>query len=334
MAPIHKMFDFLKDNPLVCEAKKARLRPRSLAIAFLLFFAVMTASEFVAGIPSTLYLSFRAISLLGPEFFLNTELTPEEMSSAMLTATETALAEEAYLLISLFSMALLLLIVVVFCRFIERRSLASMGFCGGKHAVISYALGILLGLLAFSLTFLLMLATGSLTVAGGAFRPGMLLLYLLAFLIQGAAEEVLVRGYFMISLTNTTGTGRALIFSSLLFAILHIGNVGVSFLAVLNIFLFGLLLGLIVFRTGNIFLACALHGIWNFAEGCIFGTRVSGLAPGSSLLVSTPDLTRALTNGGEFGPEGGAAVTLVLILALAVFLLLLPSKPKKEADAE
>ncbi len=327
------MFDFLQNNPLVHEAREARLRPRSLAIAFLLFFAVMTVCEFASGIPSNFYLSFRILTLLGPEFLLNAELTAEEMSAAMLAASESVMAEDGYLLTSLFSTVIVSLLVIVFCRFIERRSLFSMGLGGGKRALASYGLGLLIGLLMFSLAFLVMFATRSLTVTAGSFQPGILLLYLPAFLLQGAAEELLVRGYFMISLTNTTGTGRAVVFSSILFALLHIGNVGVSALAILNITLFGLLLGLIVFRSGNIFLACALHGIWIFAEGNLFGTRVSGLAPGHSLLTSLPDAARALTNGGDFGPEGGAAVTLVLILALAVFFLLTTGK-REEAPTE
>ena len=327
------MFDFLKDNPLVKEAQTARLRPRSLAIAFLLFFAVMTVSEFAASIPSTFYLSFRILTLLGPEFFLNADLMPEEMSAAMLSASETAIGEDGYLLTSLFSMVIVSLLVIVFCRFIERRPLSSMGLALGKRAVLSYVIGLLLGLLLFSLAFLVMIATKSVTVAAGSFSPGMLVLYFFAFMIQGAAEELLVRGYFMISLTNTTGTGRAVVFSSILFALLHIGNTGVSPLSLLNITLFGLLLGLIVFRTGNLFLACAMHGIWNFAEGNLYGMRVSGLAPGHSLLQTLPDAARAMTNGGEFGPEGGAAVTLALILALAVFILL-PTKEKREAPIE
>ena len=126
----------------------------------------------------------------------------------------------------------------------------------------------------------------------------------------------------MISLTNVTRPGAAIVWSSFLFALLHLGNEGVSWLGILNIFLFGVLLGLVVFKTGSLFLACALHGIWNFAEGCLFGLPVSGIRPGHSLLASAPVEGRTLTNGGVFGPEGGAAVTIVLFISVLVFLLL------------
>ena len=243
-------------------------------------------------------------------------------------ATATVMAEDGYLLCTLFSMAVTGLLVVIFCRFIERRPIASMGLAPTRRSLGGYAVGLLVGLLMAGAAFLIVYATRSVAVAAGSFSGGMLILYLFAFLIQGAAEEILVRGYFMISLTNVTRPGAAVVWSAFLFALLHLGNEGVSLLAVLNIFLFGALLGLIVFKTGHLFLACALHGIWNFAEGCLFGLPVSGIRPGHSLLASTLTEGRALTNGGAFGPEGGAAVTVVLFLAILVFLLLSDKRKK------
>ena len=161
----------------------------------------------------------------------------------------------------------------------------------------------------------------------------MLILYLFGFLIQGAAEEILLRGYFMISLTATAKPLTAAVTSSLLFSLLHVGNAGTSFLSILNVFLFGLLLGFLVFRTGSLWLAAGLHGAWNFAEGCLFGLPVSGISPGHSILASVPDATRTLTNGGAFGPEGGAVTTLVLLLALGIFFLL-PTKRWDASDGE
>ena len=326
------MFDFLKDNPLVEGAGTARLRPRSVAMHFLLFFLVMTVAEMVAGIPAGLYSSYRLLSLLGPGLLLgNAELSNEELMAKMEEATAAVMAEDGYLLCTLFSMAVTGLLVVVFCRFIERRPIASMGLAPSRRSLFEYALGLVLGLLMAGGTFLIVYATGAVSVTVGRFSGGMLLLYFFAFLIQGAAEEVLVRGYFMISLTNVTRPGAAIVWSSLLFALLHLGNAGVSLLAVLNIFLFGVLLGLIVFKTGSLFLACALHGIWNFAEGCLFGLPVSGIRPGATLLSATLAEDRTLTNGGAFGPEGGAAVTVVLFVSVLVFLLLVDRrKPNVE----
>ena len=161
----------------------------------------------------------------------------------------------------------------------------------------------------------------------------LLILYLFGFLIQGAAEEVLLRGYFMVSATNASSPLVAVLFSSMIFSALHIANVGVSLLGLLNIFLFGVLLGFIVFRTRSLWLSMALHGIFNFMEGNVFGFSVSGISTGQSVLSSTVLDGRSLTHGGAVGPEGGAAMTVVLLVAIAIFLLLPQGKAEKRADA-
>ncbi len=321
------MFDFLKNNSLVQGAASARFRPRSIFLHFLLFFVVMTVAETVAGIPAGMYAFYRLVKILGVDFFIPKDSAQfsEEMLEEMNAATVKIAGEDAYLLISLFSMLFFGIVVVLYCRLIEKRPLTSMGLCRpSRRELVRYGIGLLAGLGMFLLTGTVLVLTGAVSVSSGTYQPLMLVLYLFAFLIQGAAEEILVRGYFMVSLTTITSPQRALLCSAFLFALMHVENVGFSLLAVLNIFLFGILLGLIVFRTQSLALAAAMHGIWNFAEGNLFGLPVSGIVPKTSVLSSIFEESRLLTNGGAFGPEGGAVVSAVLLLALAVFVLLLP----------
>lgn len=327
------MFDFLKNNPLVKGARTAYLRPRSMTMHLLIFFLVLLITDFVATLPASIYLIIRMLSLIDPTLLENADPEdPTVLMEAFNKASATVFAEDGYLLTMLFSTLATALICVIYCRFIERRPIFSMGLSPKRSSFGQYALGLAVGLAMFGLTFLIMYLTDAIGVSGGRFSPILLALYLLAFLIQGASEEILVRGYFMTSLTNSTGAGSALICSAILFSAMHSGNTGSSFLGLFNIFLFGLLLGLITFRTGSLFLPMALHGIWNFAEGNIFGMAVSGLRPGHSLLFATLAEGRVTTNGGDFGPEGGAAATIVLVIALAV-LLLWPQKATKDPEA-
>ena len=330
--PNGAMFDFLKNNPLVAGSRTARFRPRGMTMHLLIFFLVMMVSDFVASLPASIYVIFRALKQIDPFLLANADPEdPTALIEAFYEMAATVVAEDGYILTMLFSTLATAILCVIYCRFIERRPIWSMGLSVDSASLGRYGIGLLSGLAMFGLAFLIMYASGALTVSGGRFAPVMLALYLLAFLIQGASEEILVRGYFMTSLTNSTGAGSAVICSALLFAALHSGNVGASFLALFNIFLFGILLGLIVFRTRSLFTAMALHGIWNFAEGNIFGTAVSGIRPSHSFLISTLTDGRVTTNGGDFGPEGGAAVTLALVIALGVFLLL-PQKSSPDAD--
>lgn len=323
------MFDFLTDNPLLREARGAYRKPRGMLVLLLLFFLVRSVSGLVSAVPSVIYLYYRMFRILGLEFFVSS--TPEKMQEYMETMEKTVadiMAEEGYFLVSLLAQLAVIVVVILYCRFFERRSLASMGLSPSFRGLGCYGVGLVLGGLLAGLSFLLLYATGSVTVAGGSYSPAMLLLFFFGFMIQGAAEEVLLRGYFMVSMTHLSHPGVAVVASAIFFSLMHNANPGITFLGFVNIFLFGLFLGLLIFRTGNLFMACALHGMWNFAVGNLFGMSVSGLGHGSSLLVTTYDPDRVLTNGGAFGPEGGAVVTVVLLLALAV-LLLIPGRGGK-----
>ena len=76
----------------------------------------------------------------------------------------------------------------------------------------------------------------------------------------------------------------------------------------------------------------ALHSMWNFAQGNLFGIPVSGIRGLPSPLVSTAadGGWQEWINGGAFGVEGGLAATVVLLVACAV-VLALPTKKSEIA---
>ena len=61
--------------------------------------------------------------------------------------------------------------------------------------------------------------------------------------------------------------------------------------------------------------------MWNFVQGNIFGIPVSGMKIKASVL-SFSQQGNYLINGGDFGLEGGLAVTLVLVVSIALTVLL------------
>ena len=91
-----------------------------------------------------------------------------------------------------------------------------------------------------------------------------------------------------------------------------------TLLAYINIFLFGLFLALLFIRFENIWIVGALHSIWNFAQGNLFGIQVSGMQLQPSLIKSDVKEGWELINGGSFGVEGGLAVTVVLAVTLGI----------------
>lgn len=216
----------------------------------------------------------------------------------------------------------LIVVFILYCRIFEKRKAVSMGF-RKKGFMIEYGKGIAIGAFMFLVAYALMVLTGSVEFRGEA-SGNFSILYCAAFfvgyLIQGMAEEVICRGYLMVSLSRRYSISYSVILSAAFFAALHGMNAGVGFLAFLNLFLFGIFMGLLMVRCENIWIVGAVHSIWNFVQGNILGIQVSGLRQQPSLFTSELAADRQWINGGAFGAEGGLAVTLVLGLSIAFLI--------------
>ena len=211
--------------------------------------------------------------------------------------------------------------VLLFCRFV--RGLDPGRIVGPRRRAWEYAVSAPLG------TGLLAGAVGICTAAGAlrltaaeTFPVGVWLVYLGGFLLQGAGEEILCRGYFQSVLLRSQKPWVAVAVNSAGFALLHLPNAGVTPLGICNTFLFGVLASLITLRSGDLWGACAVHSFWNFAQGNLFGVPVSGISGGPSPIVAVPDPGATLWNGGGYGLEGGLAVTLCLTVGIAALCLL------------
>lgn len=297
---------FPASAPMLREVSLARRKPR-VGFMILQFFAVFFLVQIAIGVVSAIGTLVWVLGFGGD-------------SSALMDSS-------ALWLVSLFLTVFETLFAILYCRCIEHRSLRSMGFLR-RRAGSEYLGGFLLGagLFALALGVAMLMGTVSLQ-AVPAISAGLILLFLLGYLIQGMAEEVLVRGYLMLSLTNRVSQAWAVGISSAVFSLLHIFNPGIGPLPILNLTLFGVLAGIYVLRRGDLWGACAMHSAWNFVQGNVFGISVSGNVPQPSILSATFSETGTLWNGGAFGLEGGLAVTLVLTAAI-LLILFLPQKSK------
>lgn len=198
----------------------------------------------------------------------------------------------------------------------DGRSPAALGFHLGRTSGREFGIGIGLG------TLTVLGAVAGLALVGGVTwtsesgsavgwlgAAGSALLFLT---IPAAAEEALLRGYPLQALAEAWGVGRALVVTSVAFALAHLGNPGVTPLAVVNIGMAGLWLGVVWVRTGSLWWATGAHLGWNWGSAYLADLPVSGLelfdAPLYEAYVSGP----AWVGGGAFGPEGSVLATLAL----------------------
>ncbi len=230
--------------------------------------------------------------------------------------------------ISLFATVGTIAASVFYCTKMERRRLFTLGFVK-KGAVAEYLVGLVIGLIMFSAAYGIVLLSGDAEVIrfNSDVSIPMILLFFVGYLIQGMSEEILLRGYYFVSgCYSSKNVALALFASSAFFAFLHLGNAGVSIMGILNIFLFGVFAALYFLRRGSIWGIGAIHSMWNFAQGNIFGCSVSGNASGSSILTTANVAGNTIFNGGAFGPEGSIGVTVILFAAIVI---LLPMKNKE-----
>ena len=78
-------------------------------------------------------------------------------------------------------------------------------------------------------------------------------------------------------------------------------------------------------KRGSIWAVGAIHAAWNFVQGNIFGFNVSGNPKFDTILEAQTSNFGAILSGGDFGPEGGLGVTVILLIAL-LFALIIPTK--------
>ncbi len=228
---------------------------------------------------------------------------------------------------------------------VERRGAASLGL-GVAGAGGRFAVGLLVGALMLTLTSLgglaamavMVPADGPALMAAAADTrsvplafAGLLGLVALGFLIQGAVEELVFRGWLMSALVARWGLRTGVIVTSTAFMLLH-AHVLVSGLvfgisALVTLGLTGLVFAMLCLWRGSIIEACGAHGMFN---------ALAVALPAIALYAVSPDLdageilSRVLTSATGTGGEGTGlppqvfgqmAAMAVLVVVLGVFAM-------------
>jgi len=150
----------------------------------------------------------------------------------------------------------------------------------------------------------------------------------LVFLVGAVSEETLFRGYLLQTLTRSRQVFAGVAVTSVLFGLAHMGNPGVSRLAILNTFLAGIWFAVAYLKTRDLWFPLGIHLIWNWMQGPVFGINVSGIGDLSmDPVMRTADVGPPWLTGGNYGIEAGAACTFALVVFTGVIYLLPWPKP-------
>lgn len=262
------------------------------------FLVIFLCSAFTAEILIILLLSMAGVNILGDEL------------------PDTLLVQSA----PLFGYLVFAAFTVIYVLKIERRSLASMGFTGPASA---YLKGAVVGVVLLLAPVLVLILMQQYTYEGFNSNADFwyVAVFFAAYVVQGMGEELLCRGYLLTSLARRISFPVAVFISSLMFALPHFGKLfgqglALSIIGLANLMLFSLLVSLYMQKDRNIYLAFAIHSIWNFLLAVICGISVSGNEASASSVLLFKVHGSGVFTGGAYGPEGSLAVTAVLILAV------------------
>ncbi len=218
------------------------------------------------------------------------------------------------------------LITFIVRRVIDRRSITSLGFDIDRKTILDLLVGFAIPGLLMGAIFLFELGVGWLEVIDYAWEVAPvdrwipdLIFWLFIYSAVGFQEELLSRGYHLQNIVDGLNLPLGILISSLIFAILHLGNPFASLTSFIGLLAAGYFLAFAWVRTRKLWLPIGLHIGWNFFEGNIFGFPVSGTD--TFKLIQHQVSGPTLITGGGFGPEAGLIVLPALLIGSAIIYL-------------
>ncbi|MTI66848.1 MAG: CPBP family intramembrane metalloprotease [Firmicutes bacterium] len=207
--------------------------------------------------------------------------------------------------------------VFIILKFIDKKPFKYIGVNSLKKNFNNFSFGLLGGAIFITLNIGLLLILNDASIKGSIQNPNFtfeIIKGILLFIIVALAEEILFRGYIITALQQMKKWWLSGLVSAIIFSLTHGAlNDNVSYIAVINLFLAGLLLSYMFIRTKNIWMCVGFHITWNYFQGYIFGIAVSGRKVGKALY--TINISDNFLAGGAFGLEGGVVNTVMFLLA-------------------
>lgn len=217
---------------------------------------------------------------------------------------------------TLFNLIATIVVLAIFMRFVDKKPFNDLGLSirGRTKEIV---LGLLIGVVVMTFAYYILNVLDVIQFKNSAFNLVDFLFVFLVFTFVSLAEEMLFRGYILRNFMSSFNKYFALIFSSILFSLMHGFNDNFTWISFINIFLAGVLLGTGFIFTKNLWFPIALHFSWNFFQS-IMGFNVSGHDAYS--VVDFDIREHNLLNGGNFGFEGSIfAIVFQVLLIILIF---------------
>ncbi|MHC1703576.1 MAG: CPBP family intramembrane glutamic endopeptidase [Tenuifilaceae bacterium] len=221
-----------------------------------------------------------------------------------------------YTSITLF--ALMIFFIWLFVKYFENRSFRTIGFFK-QGALTQYLKGFLLGIVLLAVSFIVIAIFSEVKIVTVHNQPNYfytiltVLMALIFFIVQGAGEEIVFRGWFMQTVGYRHWPWLGVLLSIVLFSLAHFSNAGMNILPFLNVALIAVFLSLYILKEKSLWGVCGFHTSWNWTMGNVLGLSVSGNEGIGDSIVNFSFKGNDIITGGSFGLEASIIVTIIFV---------------------
>lgn len=230
-----------------------------------------------------------------------------------------------------FIVAGVVLLSVVCRKYLDRRSISSMGLVRLRRPLLTLLGGFLAGVIPIVATALVAMSQGGFRFNGFGFSA-MAGIFIPALILMAFMEEIMTRGYLLQNLLDIRWPVFGVLFTSLLFWLMHSLNPNAwsSPFVGINLFGAGVVLSLAYIAARDIWFPTALHFGWNFAQGIVLSIPISGMKIDGFVRLELVESAPSWLTGGAFGLEASALTTVAEILMSGLLLAyIFFSRPKQ-----
>lgn len=230
-------------------------------------------------------------------------------------------------------------IVILFCLIVKSNRPILRSFLRGLkgNTIPKYLLGLLFGFGVNAICIGAAVLHGDIQItwpgiAASAIVPFFVLA--VAVVVQCGSEELLYRGYYFQRLRKGyKNPAFAILINPIPFFLAHVFNPGATFLALLNVYLVGVLMSLMLYCFDSFWFVVAFHSAWNFTQNAIFGLPNSGNILNMSIgKLDTATAGNSFFYNTVFGVEAAGFTTLLMIVLILVFFVIVRKSKKMPTD--
>lgn len=230
------------------------------------------------------------------------------------------MSTDAMLLFKYYGYIISILTAMIFVKKVKKTSISELGY---NKKVIDYFKGFFPAIISLIIIIGILMLLGQIQFWG--FNKDvdfkLLFLFLGGFVIQGAMEETLCRGFLMTQLNKKVGKHLSILISFIAFTFPHFSSflgdgLLIGIVAIINLFLVTYVFSYLMLKYKNIYACSGFHTIWNFVLFGIIGLNLSGTTNNFSLL--SFNANKNFLMGGSYGIEASIVTTVILLVLIVI----------------